>query len=174
MRKRRGEREMVWKETRGTGELVREVMEAEERRRKKVEGMARCVVCNGAARAEVFGAEGRGVWVGCDRSPDCSRYIELHEEGWSLDEVMEEWNRWNGGVYRAIRKLKYWIWRAFSAEKRAERREKRCREAENGEKTARRCEIFGVEMGKRRSFWEKGWLKGNRQPGKTGRKREKR
>ena len=156
MKKRRE----VWRETGGEEEhLRREAAELAERERI-VSGLAECPECGGKAEAVVFGAEGLGVWVGCNRSAECSRNIEMRTEGWSLAEVAAEWNRYNSGVLGFIRRMKIKIDRHLGGRKRAEKREKARRAAEERAREAELERVFGVveaEKGrKRRRFWRKG------------------
>ena len=152
----------IWAVTRGVEEIRRERAEEVERYARIMKGLAKCPVCKGEAKAEVFGAEGHGVWVGCDRSAECCRYIEIHTEGWSLEEVAAEWNRYNSRVYRRIRRMKRWIRKHLGADKRAADEERAKREAEAEEERAKREKVFGIRRGKRRSWWRGFWRKGSK------------
>ena len=143
----------VWVVTRETAEIEAKYKQEEAARKELELGLARCPVCKGAAKVVEFGLEGNGVWIGCDRTDECSRYIEIHTEGWSVWEVAEEWNRYNRGVYLAIRRVKRWIREHFSAEKRREKRENRKILEENRAKEAKRREIFGLEQPKKKGIW---------------------
>lgn len=154
--------EMVWRETRGTEEIAAEERKERERIARIESGLAKCSVCGGGAKWRVFGLEGHGVWVGCDRSAECSEYIEIQTEGWSLEEVAAEWNRYNSGVFGIIRRMKRWIKKRFGARKRAENREKAAKRAKIEEERAKRAQIFGVEREKRAGRWWKIWRKGNK------------
>lgn len=139
-------RKPIWEETRRAEELKRDRERAEEERERIVRGLRRCPVCKGAARAEEFGLGGRGVWVGCDRTARCSRNIVLKVEGWSLQEVAEEWNRYNSGILLIIRRLKMWYEKRFGHIAREERRMRRAKEAEAKEKELAREKIFGIRQ----------------------------
>ncbi|MGN0130720.1 MAG: hypothetical protein ACI4CE_07530 [Methanomethylophilus alvi] len=152
----------IWTVTRGAEEIRREVMAEAERFAKMVKGLARCPVCGREAKAVVFGAGGLGVWVGCDRSIECSKYIAIHTEGWSLEEVAAEWNRYNSGVFRSIRRAKRWFHLHFGAEKRVERKEKLKKEAKVGEEKAKREQVFGIKSVSKRGEWWRIWRKGNK------------
>lgn len=150
----------VWRETRGTDEVRRERAAAEARLLGIEAGLAKCTVCGRAAKVETFGREGLGVWVGCDRSAECGRYIEIHTEGWSIEETAREWNRCNRGAFGMIRRAKRWFRERFGAEKRAERKARAKERAEDERERAKRRRMFGMEEarseGKRRRFWRKG------------------
>lgn len=75
------------------------------------EGLVRCPVCYREAEACLFGFENRGVWVGCNFSPECARYIEWHgpHEGWTLTMAKKEWNRKNSGMAGWLRRVKIWF-----------------------------------------------------------------
>lgn len=152
----------IWTVTRGAEEVSREVLAEAERFAKFVKGLAKCPVCGEEAKAVVFGAEGLGVWIGCDRSDECCRYIEIHTEGWSLEEAAAEWNKYNTGVFRLIRRAKRWIKKHFGAEKRAKEAEILKKIAKIEEEEAKRERIFGVNRGKKRRRWWKFWRKGNK------------
>lgn len=152
----------LWKVTKGVEEVRREMAAEREKRERMVGGLVRCSVCGGAAKAVEFGAGGLGVWVGCDRSAECSRYIEIHTEGWSLEETAREWNRYNSGMFRVIRRVKRWLRERFGEQKRAENRLKLQKEAEIEAEKAKRGAIFGVKAEKRGERWWKIWRKGNK------------
>lgn len=144
-----------WAVTRGTEELEAE-RQTERAARLAIEhGLAKCPVCRGAARIVEFGLFGTGVWIGCDRTEECSRYIELHTEGWSIEECAAEWNKCNSGVCLVIRRVKKWFRERFGAEKRAEKRKIREEIVKNRAESERRREIFGVEKPKKRGFWSR-------------------
>ena len=77
--------------------------------RNAAEGLVRCTVCGGFPEVNVFGRDRFGVWVGCTRTVECSRYVEYHKDGWSVTETIADWNRRNSGIRGAIRRLKRWI-----------------------------------------------------------------
>ena len=145
----------IWRETRGTEEIEAERRREESERAELEKGLARCSVCNGAAKIVEFGLEGNGVWIGCDRTEECSRYIEIHTEGWSIREVAEEWNRNNRGVNLVIRRVKRWFRERFGEEKRREKRKKREFLAKKRVEETKMREIFGISEGKKEGFWGK-------------------
>lgn len=148
--------------TGGEVEYLRE-MDAEERKVQEIlEGLKPCKVCGGEAKIVTFGLGGMGVWIGCDRTARCSRNIELHTEGWSIEEVARDWNRRNGGMRGTIRGIKMWIEDRFGAGRRYERRIKREKEREDRDKMEKRREIFGVTEKKRGIFGRKFWRKGKK------------
>lgn len=152
----------IWTVTRGAEEIRREMAAEAERYSGLVKGLARCPVCGKEAKAVVFGAEGLGVWIGCDRSEECCRYIEIHTEGWSLEEVAAEWNKYNSGVFRWIRRAKRWLKLHFGAGKRVEKAEMLKKKAKIEEERAKREQMFGVKREKsKRKRW-KFWRKGNK------------
>lgn len=108
-----GEELGLWENERSVEEVKEEVEAEREREKQIIEGLARCPVCGEKAEAVSFGKFGEGVWVGCNRSAECSRNIEYHEEGWSLEEAAEEWNRRNRGIRLGIRKAKMWWEKRF-------------------------------------------------------------
>lgn len=152
----------IWTVTRGAEEIRREVLAEAEKYAGLVKGLARCPVCGNEAKAVVFGAEGLGVWVGCDRSDECCKYIEIHTEGWSLEEVAAEWNKYNSGLFRWIRRAKRWFRRQFGAESRAEKAEILKKKAKSEEEKAKREQIFGIKRGNKCGGWWKIWRKGNK------------
>lgn len=134
----------VWTETDGAERCLAARAAEELKYRELVRGLKRCSVCGGTAEAKVFGMRGEGVWVGCNRSSRCARYIELHTEGWSLEEAAAEWNRWNGGVVRWVRVAKRWISERIGRAAREERRRQAVREIEERERLRRRAEVLGA------------------------------
>ena len=145
----------VWRESRGTEEVRAEIEREREERREVESGLARCSVCGGEAKVEEFGLEGNGVWIGCDKTAECRRYIEIHTEGWSIREAAEEWNRYNSGLYLLVRKLKRWISKRVGAERMRELREGRERKREEEAKKARLREVFGLNVGKKEGMISK-------------------
>lgn len=107
--------------------------------------LVRCPVCGGEAKCVQFGIRSEGVWIGCDRSMECSRYIEVHLRGWSIEETARDWNRRNSGVCLAIRRIKGWFRKRFGAMAREERRIKERKELEKREKEAKLKELFSVK-----------------------------
>lgn len=111
----------LW-EVKRTAREIREEEEAERRAMVvRVRECERCPVCGKRAYGMIFGREKRGVWVGCDRSPECLRNLEIHLEGWSFEEVCDEWDRKNRGLNRWIRRMKMWWGKRFGAARRWER-----------------------------------------------------
>ncbi|MBO6031664.1 MAG: hypothetical protein J6Q22_09345 [Prevotella sp.] len=107
-------------------------------------GLARCQVCGEEAEIVFFGARGEGVWVGCCQTVECSRYVEYHKEGWSVEDAVRDWNRRNRGVLGLIRRIKRWFRNNLgevAAEKRRVSKEKKGKKRENKKKMK---EIFGV------------------------------
>ena len=107
--------------------------------------LVRCPVCGEEAKCIQFGIKGCGVWIGCDRSEECSRFIEIHLRGWSIEETARDWNRRNSGVYGAIRRVKEWFRKRYGAMARADRANKKRKELENREKEAKLKELFGAK-----------------------------
>lgn len=142
----------IWKVTGGAEEHYRKEAERFERVKSVIRDLARCGECGGEARAVVFGRGGKGVWVGCDRSVDCSRNIEIHTEGWSLEETAREWNRYNGGWRRVLRKVKGWFRKRFGELARREREMEREKERKEAEKRKARGRIFGIGERRRVRF----------------------
>ena len=153
---------VIWTETRGTEEIAAEIEHERKEREELLEGMARCSVCGGKGKIVEFGLEGNGVWVGCDRSAECSRYIEIHTAGWSVRECGEEGNKYNTGIYLWLRRVKRWFFERFGAENRRKVRENKEILVKNAELDAKRREIFGVEGRKKSRWWRKIWRKGKR------------
>lgn len=145
----------IWTVTRETAEIEAKQREEEAARRELEEGLAKCPVCGSKAKVVEFGLEGNGVWVGCDRTEECVRYIEIQTEGWSVFEVAGEWNRNNSGVYLLIREIKRWFRLHFGAEKWRKKRKNREIEEGNRKKEAKRREIFGLKQVKREGFWHR-------------------
>ena len=152
----------VWHVTAETDELEREREQERVREERIRRGLAKCPVCGGEARMVIFGVGRNGVWIGCDRSAECSRYIEIHTEGWSLDEVAAEWNKYNSGVFRWLRRAKRRLIKLFGAENRAKKAEILKKEAKKEEERAKREQIFGINRGKKRGRWWGIWRKGNK------------
>ena len=139
----------LWTVTRSAEEIAAE-REAERKHAEELEaGLARCSVCGEAAKVVEFGLEGNGVWIGCDRSEECSRYIEMHEGGWSIEEAAAEWNRYNTGMYLVARRMKRWMRERFGAERRAERAREKQKRAKEAAERAKRREVFGIKAEER-------------------------
>lgn len=114
-------------------------------------GLEKCQVCGESAKICLFGLEGNGVWIGCDRSVECARNIEYHQEGWSIDDVAECWNHRNSGLNWLIRKVKGWFRGKFGERAREWRRkDEEAREREESDERRRR-EVFGIAEAKRGS-----------------------
>lgn len=152
----------LWTETDGADRFLAE----QERKRlefeKLVSGLAKCPVCKGAARIERFGLLGHGVWVGCDETDECCRYIEFHEGGWSVEDTVRDWNRRNRGVLKCIRLVKRWFRLRFGKMARAERARKRELAAKKADEMAKKREIFGIFEPKSEKKWWKFWRMGNK------------
>lgn len=120
------------------------------------EELVKCPVCYRAAEVRQFGFENRGVWVGCNYSPECARYIEWHRpsEGWSLSMAKREWNRKNSGIFGLIRRAKIWLrlhgYLLSREEKAWESRERAKKKAERIEKLRLAKEISEREREKMR------------------------
>lgn len=136
----------LWKVTDGAERVLRRERLKELHLQRLIAELASCPVCKRAAKLVVFGREGHGVWIGCDRSSECSRYIEYHSEGWSIEEVAREWNFRNKGINRVIRQIKGWARRSFSGEYRAERAKRREEEAEKAAEKAEKKERYRVKL----------------------------
>lgn len=147
----------LWVETGGE----RKVLENWERQRELVSrltgGLAKCPVCKGDAKITIFGLKGNGVWVGCDRTEECSRYIERHTEGWSIEDTAQCWNHQNYGWRRWVRLVKRWFRLRFGAEERAKKRIKRELSAKKAAELAKRRERFGILPPKKAKKWWKVW-----------------
>ena len=165
-RREEGEKEFgetgIWTVTRGAEEMRKEMLAEKERIAGIVKGLRRCPVCGGEAKAVMFGAEGNGVWIGCDRSAECVGYIEIHTEGWSLEEVAAEWNLYNSGMYRLIRKMKRWWRKHYSRARREEKRWEEGKAAKRAEEREERERIFWGKPKKSERRWWQIWRKGNK------------
>ena len=150
-------RNPLWVETGGE----KRVLKAWEAKRELISrltvGLAKCPVCKGAAKIVTFGLSGNGVWVGCDKTDECSRYIELHTEGWSIEDTAAEWNMRNKGWRKCIRQTKRWFRIHFGSEERAKRRRLRELKAEKAKELAKRRERFGILPPKKARRWWKLW-----------------
>lgn len=117
---------------------------AEEIERHK-KGLAKCLVCGSEAEIVVFGLEGNGVWVGCCKTGDCSRFIEYHKSGYSISDAVKDWNRRNSGILGKIRRLKMWF-RNNYGEGAAEKKRIKREESEKKMAEERKMEeIFGIK-----------------------------
>ena len=148
----------IWRETGGEKDYfeaarARELAEAE-----MISGLARCSVCGGAARVVKFGrdlsGEYTGVWVGCDKTDKCARNIEIHTEGWSVKDTIADWNRFNSGMYRVIRKVKGWFRNRFGKVASAEKRVLHEKKMERAKKRTEMMIQFGIiTKGKQKKGW---------------------
>lgn len=147
----------LWVETGGE----RKIIEGWEAKRKLIsqmtEGLERCPVCMGKARIETFGFNGNGIWVGCDKTEECSRYIERHLSGWSIADIVKDWNWRNSGWRKCIRLIKRKVRGVIGKEERIKRRLKKENEAKKKEETDKRREVFGVFEKKCVKKWWKVW-----------------
>lgn len=152
----------LWTVTDGADKVVHAEKAWQERYAQIKAGLARCPVCKGAAEIVCFGLRGKGVWIGCDRTEACSRYIEIHTEGWSVEDTARDWNRRNSGIFKMVRLVKKWFFDRFGKVARAERRMR----AEKSEKEAanmtKRRQVFGIKESGRAKWWRKFGKKGNR------------
>lgn len=156
---RKRETRGLWREVSGVEEVTRGIVAEREARAELERSLKRCKVCGGRARIKEFGRRRTGVWVGCDRTSDCCRYIELHTEGWSVDECVAEWNWYNSGLIGIIRRMKYYFYKRIGKGRAIKRRIERDRRKKEREETRRRREAFGIkESGDRKSL--KDWLYG--------------
>lgn len=138
-----------WRDVRGANEIRAEEESIRRRRQELVDGLRRCPECGGYAKAVIFGPKGRGVWVGCDRMPECARHIVWHSEGWSLEECCEEWNRLNGGIWLFLKKARLFFTDRFGRCARWDRAERKRREKAKREAEAERKRVFGTEKAHR-------------------------
>jgi len=147
----------VWRETGGE----QKVLDALERQKELMEdlsdNLAKCPICCGRAKIVIFGREGNGVWVGCDKTGNCMRYIEIHTEGWSIEDTVRDWNWRNSGWRRCIRRAKGWYRVLFGREGRIQKRIKRELEAKKEAELAKRREVFGIIQPKKAKKWWKVW-----------------
>ena len=152
--------ESLWKETGGEKRYLSQKAKERARRREIEEGLAKCPVCGKGAKVRIFGLGGNGLGVGCDRSVKCSRNIEYHKEGWSLEEVAEDWNRRNRGIRLLIRRIKMWFEWKFGKEAKWEKQKRKEKARIKREIEKKRREIFGNKGRKRLidriKFWRKG------------------
>ena len=117
---------------------------AEEIERHK-KGLAKCLVCGSEAEIVVFGFEGNGVWVGCCKTDDCSRFIEYHKSGYSISDAVKDWNRLNSGIFGKIRRLKMWFRNNFGVVAAEKKRIKRAESEKKRAKERKMEEIFGIK-----------------------------
>ena len=125
--------------------------------RRLTEGLAKCPVCKEKAKIVAFGMSGNGVWVGCDRTEECSRYIERHSEGWSIEDTAQCWNHRNYGWRKLVRLVKRWFRLHFGSEERAKKRVLKELKAQKAEELAKRRARFGILPPKNAKRWWKLW-----------------
>jgi len=155
-------RNRLWTETDGAERYLAECERKRQEFERLVKSLAKCPICKGAARIDRFGLLGHGVWIGCDETDECCRYIEYHEGGWSIEDTARDWNRRNRGVLKCIRLLKRWFRVRFGKMARAERVRKRELAAKKAEEMAKKREIFGIFEPKTAKKWWKFWRMGNK------------
>lgn len=152
----------LWTETDGAVRALREEAEREAKLAHIKASLVRCPVCKGEAEMVRFGLRGRGIWIGCFRTEECSRYIEIHTGGWSIEDTARDWNRRNRGIRKWIRSLKRCLFNSFGRRKRAERRYERELEQKKEAEAAKRLEIFGISTPKGKKTWWRFGNKGNK------------
>ena len=149
---RMGSEGKIWKETGGEVEYLARVAEEDRRQREILNGLKPCCMCGEEAKAIVFGLEDQGIWIGCDRSEVCRRYIEIHSEGWSLEECAEEWNKYNGGWRKYVRRIKGWVRSKVGMDARYARKIKKEKSRKEAAEREKRREVFGIKEGKKSWF----------------------
>lgn len=147
----------LWTVTDGAENDIRIQNERDAKIREITEGLEKCPVCKSPAQLIRFGYHNRGIWVGCDRTEECSRYIERHSEGWSIEDTADCWNHRNRGIRKVIRLAKRWFRLHFGSEVRAEKRYKRELAAQKLAEIAKRREVFGIIEPKKAKKWWKMW-----------------
>ena len=147
----------LWRETGGEKRVLEARAAKEALVRRLTEGLAKCPVCKGSAKIVLFGLRGNGVWVGCDKTEECSRYIERHLEGWSIEDTVADWNRRNKGWRKWARGAKRWYRVRFGSEERAKKRVLRELKAKKEEELAKRRARFGILPPKKAKRWWKFW-----------------
>lgn len=147
----------LWVETGGEKRVLEARAAKEALLRKLTEGLARCPICKEAAKIVLFGLKEHGVWVGCDRTEECSRYVECHAEGWSIADTVGSWNLRNSGWRKWVRMGKRWCRLKFGAEERAKKRIIREFKAKREAEIAKRREVFGIIQPPKAKKWWKIW-----------------
>lgn len=147
----------LWTVTDGAEKVLQE----EAARRQKFHlikaGLVKCPVCGQEADIVIFGIRGKGVWIGCDRTEACSRYIEYHAEGWSVEDTAKDWNRRNCGLRKKIRQMKKWFYDRFGKQKREERRFLKELDLKKEQELSKRRKAFGIsEQPKAKRWWKLG------------------
>ena len=152
----------LWEETGGEKKYLAEQAAKEAEMERLTAGLAECPVCKGKARIVIFGAKRHGVWVGCDKTEECSRYVECHTEGWSIAETAGDWNRRNRGWRKVVRRIKRWYRQRFGAERRARKRAEKEYLAKKEARMTKMREVFGIIEPEREKKWWKFWRMGNK------------
>lgn len=134
---RRNEESTAVKECREKIFASQRAMEAE------VAKCVRCPRCGGKVRYKEFGIGKRGVWVGCDRTAECQRFVEVHREGWSVAECCQDWNRKNSGIIGCVRKAKWWWKDRYGKYARIRRKYERGKAAAREKLAAERTAVLG-------------------------------
>lgn len=134
----------IWREVRSAEEIRAEEEAIRRRMQAAVDGTVRCPECGRYPKAVIFGARGRGVWVGCEASDRCCRHIVWHAEGWSLEECCEEWNRLNSGIWLFLKRVKLFFIDRFGRQARWERRERKRKLAARERSFEERKRVFGT------------------------------
>ena len=112
---------------------------------RQKEGLARCLVCGAEAEIVVFGLEGNGVWVGCCKTGECSRFIEYHKSGYSISDTVKDWNRRNSGILGWIRRMKLWFRNNFGEVAAKKKREIQSEKKKKMDSEKKMEEIFGIK-----------------------------
>ena len=133
-----------WREVRSAEEVRAEEERIRERRQELVDNLVECPECGGYVKAVIFGEKGRGIWVGCDRTPKCARHIVWHSEGWSLEECCEEWNRLNSGIWLYLKRMKLYFVDRWGRQARWEKAEAKRKLAAREVAFAERKRVFGT------------------------------
>ena len=152
----------IWRMTGGEERVLSEEEENRQKVERIKEGLARCSICGAEAKLVLFGLGKKGVWIGCDRTGECGRYIEMHSIGWSIEDVARDWNRRNRGLLKLIRTVKRWFHNRTDAVKRNERRMRKENEREKEQLERKRREVFGINEPERAKRWWKFGKKGNK------------
>lgn len=148
----------LWVETGGEKRVLDARAAQEALVRRLTEGLEKCPVCNGAAKiVSGYGFGGNGVWVGCDKTEECSRYIEAHTGGWSIEETVRDWNYRNSGWRKYVRFIKRLLRKHFGSTERAQRRIERELALKKEEEMLKRRARFGILPPKRVKKWWKVW-----------------
>lgn len=148
----------LWVETGGEKRVLEARTAQEALIRRLVGSLEPCPVCNGAAKiVSGYGLGGNGIWVGCDKTEECCRYIERHKEGWSIEDTVLDWNRRNKGWRKYIRGIKRWCRHHFGAEERTKRRLIREMAVKREAELAKRRELFGILPPKKAKKWWEVW-----------------